>query len=112
MEVTWRPSTDVKETANEYVVEVEIPGVKKEDTKVEVEGNVLRITGESAKEERHEGTEYRCCERSHGKFVRQMRLPQQVQVDGIRAKHENGVLSVILPKKPKEEKKVSSIAVE
>ncbi|KAM7271575.1 hypothetical protein ACFE04_030789 [Oxalis oulophora] len=100
---------DWKETQDGHVIKAELPGLKKEEVKVEVEnGNVLQISGERVKEV-DEGNEtwYRN-ERSVGKFTRRFKLPDGSKVDEIKAVIENGVLTVTVPK---DHTKIKSIGV-
>ena len=107
MLMTCSPLTDVRETEKEYVVEVEMPGVKKEDVKVDVSGEVLRIRGETSRDETSEAGGLRRSERWRGTFERHLRLPRDTDADGIRARHENGVVSVTVPKKAPQMKAVA-----
>lgn len=106
MEGTWSPAVDIAETDNEYVVAVEVPGMKKDDIKVTLQDNVLTIKGERKKEsEIHKGSYHRM-ERCFGAFERSFTLPSTIRADKIQAKYEDGILRLTLPKaeevKPKE----------
>ena len=105
--VAWRPAMDVSETENEWVVQVELPGLSKEDIKVGVENDVLSIEGEKG----HESSEdkdkrYHRAERTYGTFKRSFTLPSAVDTEKISADYRDGVLTLTLPKaeaaKPKE----------
>ncbi|WP_435155186.1 Hsp20/alpha crystallin family protein [Amycolatopsis sacchari] len=92
----WSPSTDVSETDTQYVFEVELPGVKREDITVDLTGNRLAITGE-LKEQEREGV-FRRRTRRTGRFSYRVLLPRGVDGDAIEASLEDGVLTVRVPK--------------
>ena len=101
------PAVDIVEDKDKYTLKADLPGMKQEEVKVEVEDGVLRISGER-KFERKEGDEkhYTYYERSYGAFERRFTLPKDTDSERIDAKYENGVLEVSIPKteakKPKE----------
>lgn len=96
------PETDVVETEREIRVQVEMPGLKRDNIEVDVENNVLTIRGEK-REERTEGQEgrYHLAERRWGTFARSFVLPRDVDADNIQASFEDGVLTVRIPKSEK-----------
>lgn len=94
----WQPSVDMCETDEAIIVEVELPGVRQEDIRIEVEGDILHITGERRATTTQQGRNYLRVEQHYGQFSRQLRLPRSVQRDAIAATFEAGVLTLTLPK--------------
>ena len=106
----WAPALDVSEDDHNLVVDLELPGVKKEDFDISLENDVLTIAGERRREEQEgEGESFRR-ERFFGRFSRSITLPVAVQSDQVTAKYEDGILHITLPKA--EEAKPKKIAVE
>lgn len=98
---------DWKEAPDAHVIKIDLPGLKKEDVRVEAEdGRVLTVSGDcGARDEAgREGEKWHCAERSAGKFVRRLRLPDNAKVDEAKAKMEDGVLTVTVPKEKKAKK--------
>ncbi|HCI29646.1 MAG TPA: Hsp20/alpha crystallin family protein [Fervidobacterium sp.] len=110
-EYEFLPRVDAYETNDKLVLEVEVPGVKKDELKVSVEDGVLRITGEKKTEKDEKGRNYRIVERSFGKFERAFVIPEYVNVKDISAKYDNGVLILEMPKK-KEEKPALEVKIQ
>ncbi len=99
-EPQMRIKMDVKEDDNAYVVHAEVPGVKKEDIQVSIDGNQVSISAEVKREkEEKQGEKTLRTERYYGKAYRAFSLAQDVDQDGARAKYENGVLELTLPKR-------------
>ena len=92
----FSPAVDLEEKDGNYLVTVDLPGLKKEEIKIDLHENVLSISGERVREEQSEGGRY--SERSYGKFMRTFSLPTTGDADKINAQFENGVLKVTLPK--------------
>jgi len=93
----WAPQIEICEHDNQLVVCADLPGLKKEDIKVEFSDNVLTIQGERQQEheESHEG--YRTSERSYGSFYRSIPLPEGVNPENAKATFQDGVLKITLP---------------
>jgi len=103
---------DWKETPKAHVFKADVPGLKKEEVKVEVEdGNVLQISGERNKEQEEKTDTWHRVERSSGRFMRRFRLPENAKTEQIRASMENGVLTVTVPKEEVKKPDVKSIQI-
>lgn len=104
---TTLPAINIKETDNNFVVEVAAPGMRKEDFKVELENNLLTISSERKEEHvKNDGEKYSKREFSYQSFHRSFSLPQgMVNEDKIEAKYKDGVLHLIIPKVEEAKKK-------
>ncbi|KAL3838472.1 hypothetical protein ACJIZ3_023063 [Penstemon smallii] len=103
---------DWKETPEAHVFKADVPGLKKEEVKVEVEeGNVLQISGERSRENEEKNDKWHRVERSSGKFLRRFRLPENAKLDEIKANMENGVLTVTVPKVEVKKPEVKAIEI-
>ncbi|KAK1605469.1 hypothetical protein QYE76_029142 [Lolium multiflorum] len=94
---------DWVETPTSHVIRINVPGLGKDDVKVQVEdGNVLtvRAAAKEKSEEEKEETVWHVAERGKPEFAREVALPEHVKVEQIRAGVENGVLTVVVPKEP------------
>ena len=99
---TWMPPVSVSETNDELLLTAELPGMKEDDIHVELENNVLTISGEKIEthEEKDEERKYHVYERNFGSFSRSFTLPRTVDGTKIVANFDHGVLTVKLPKAP------------
>jgi HSP20 family protein len=94
----WAPIVDIEEDNDNITVKAEIPGMKREDIKVSVQGNRLTITGERKQESETKNKTFHRVERSYGKFSRMIMLPTDVDPDKVKANYKDGILNVTLPK--------------
>ena len=103
---------DWKETPEAHVFKADVPGLKKEEVKVEVEdGNVLQISGERSKEHEEKNDRWHRVERSSGKFLRRFRLPENAKTEQIKASMENGVLTVTVPKEEAKKADIKNVQI-
>jgi HSP20 family protein len=96
--VDFRPKVNTRETEDNYHIEVELAGVKKEDVDIKVDGNVLTISGERAVRDEVKDEDYHKVESRYGLFSRSFTLPEKVDIGNIQAEFENGMLEVVIPK--------------
>ena len=96
---TFAPAVDIFETKDAIVLKAELPGVKPEEVNVNVENNVLTVSGERKLEARDEREGYHRVERTYGTFTRSFAVPNNVAADAVEAELTEGVLTVRLPKK-------------
>lgn len=97
-EMQWSPAADISETASEYLVKAELPGVKREDVKVTLENGVITIEGERKLEKEDKSEKTHRIERFYGSFSRSFSLPDDADAAAVRADSKDGVLSVHIPK--------------
>lgn len=102
----FTPLVDVHETEEEYLVKVDVPGVKADDVNVEVNDNVLSISGSRGADETGQA---QLVERPYGSFVRTLTLPQGVDSDSIEAGYQDGVLELRIPKPAEQQPKKITI---
>lgn len=95
----WQPCLDMCETDEAIIIEVELPGVQREDVHLDLQGNLLRITGERRTTTEQQGRNYYRLERSQGRFERQLQIPASVEREAIGAAFEAGLLTITLPKR-------------
>jgi HSP20 family protein len=94
----WYPPVDILETKDSYIIRAELPGMRNEDLKTEVNEGMLTLSGERKFEEPANEVEYHRVERVAGKFSRSFYLPQTVKQDSIKATYRDGILEVQVPK--------------
>jgi len=109
---TTLPSVNIKENTDEFTVEVAVPGFDKKDFNIDIENDTLTISSEKKIEnEEREGERITKREFSYQSFTRSFSLPVLVEREKIKAKYENGILNIIIPKKeeakPKPPKRIT-----
>ena len=97
-EFDWRPSADISESKDHYLIKAELPEVEKDDVHVSIEDGMLTISGERRFEKEDESDTQHRIESMYGKFSRTFTLPNNVDDEHIKAETKNGVLKVRLPK--------------
>jgi len=92
------PSMDLAETDTHYVLKADLPGVAEEDVSIELDDNVLTVSGERKVEQEEKREGFHRVERSFGRFRRSLKLPDGVDADAIAATFDKGVLEIRIPK--------------
>lgn len=103
---------EVEETSKDILVRLEVPGLKKEDLHLTIDGNLLYVTGEKHIERESFDSTYHVMERAYGTFQRVIPLPRNVNTDKTEAEYKNGVLKIRLPKITGETIKTISLSQE
>jgi len=107
----WSPSLDLFEDKDTVTVKAEVPGMKKEDLDVSIEGSTLSICGERREEnEQGKGTAHRS-ERYYGRFYRSIELPSTVDPAKVKAEYRDGILTVTMPKSEEAKRKQIDVQV-
>jgi HSP20 family protein len=105
----WHPAMDLVETEDHFLLRADLPGLGEEDVKVELEDNVLTISGERRQEEQTQKGGFLRVERATGVFNRSLTLPEGVDADAVEATFDKGVLDVRIPKP--EQRKPRRVAI-
>lgn len=98
------PAVNITEEKNEYLVSLAAPGMKKDDFKIDVDGNMLTISSQQEVEKEEKETKFTRREYSYSSFSRSFTLPDEVNKEKIEAKYEDGILKVSLPRKEEAKK--------
>jgi HSP20 family protein len=104
---TWRPPTDVYETADMVVIKVEIAGMSADDFEISFADRILQIRGTRLDKERK--VSYHCLEVQYGEFLSEVYLPGKYDEENFEAEYENGFLVINLPKAPPESPKIIGV---
>ena len=107
----FSPSVNTREGEYAYHVEVDLPGVKKEDIHVDLKDNVLTISGERRTKKEIKEKDYYKKESSYGKFQRSFTLPENTDAENIEANSQDGVLEVVIPKMKRSKKETKKIKI-
>ena len=111
-ETPWIPEIDIFEKDNRLVTKFDLPGLKKEDVKVEVTDAHLAISGERKRETEEKKEQFYRCEREYGSFYREVPLPEGVKLEDVKATFADGVLEVSVPLPPRPEAKVRKVEIQ
>jgi HSP20 family protein len=107
----WLPAMDLVEADDHYVLRADLPGLSEDDVKIEVEDNVLTVSGERKAQHEQRGEGYHRLERSYGSFSRALTLPEGVDPEAVQASFDRGVLEVRIPKPEERKPRRVSISV-
>lgn len=106
------PSVDISENPNEYIIEVDLPGVKEEDIDISIsKDRGLKIKGKREHEAERKDNNYYILERSHGSFERTLFLPEECDSESVEASFNNGILTIKIAKKEPKPNEVKKIKV-
>jgi HSP20 family protein len=106
----WIPAMDLVETDDSFVLKADLPGLAEDDVNIEVEENVLTVSGERKEEHEEKREGFVRVERSYGSFRRSLTLPEGVDPEAVSASFEKGVLEVRIPKP--EQRKPRKVAIQ
>jgi len=106
----WASAVDVYETENEFVIDAQLPGIKKDELQIQLENNLLTIKG-VRRPETDENVKALRVERSYGAFNRSFKVPGNVDQNSIKSEFSQGTLTVHLPKREEEKPRQIEIAV-
>jgi HSP20 family protein len=98
--MTFAPDFEVKETKDSYQFTADLPGIKEKDLEVTSTGNRLTVSGKRDAEQQEKTDTYFLYERSYGSFTRAFTLPEGIDAEHIKAELKDGVLKLVVPKKP------------
>lgn len=107
-----RPRVDISESDDGYHLDVEIPGVDKENLELSVADGVLTVSGEQRHETEDKDRHYHRVERSYGSFRRVLSLPDDADEDSVTARFRNGILSVTIRKDPERTRKLKRVEIQ
>jgi HSP20 family protein len=103
----FSPAADIAEDEKAYFLNITLPGVNKEDVKIEINEKILSISGEKKLQKEENGKKYHTIESYQGSFKRSFKLPENVNTEAIEAEYKDGILNITVPKQ--EGKQVKSV---
>lgn len=107
----WSPLSDISEDKDNFKIRLDLPGMKKEDVKINMENNMLSISGERKQEKESDNSKYHRVERVYGKFYRSFTLPESIEHEKIDAEFKDGQLTITVPKSEKAKPKQLEIKI-
>ena len=112
----WRPAVEIKQSDSEYKVKVQLPGVKKDNIKVDIDNDFMTISAEmneekEEQEQHEENIKYHTCEFRYGKYQRTISFDTPVKSQESSAKYKDGILTVTVPKQHIEEKHSKTLEI-
>jgi HSP20 family protein len=107
----WTPSCNVSETPEEYRIDAELPGVKKENVELNVENRVLTLRGERREKKEAKDEKFHRVESTYGSFMRSFTLPDDADGNKVAADYKDGLLSVRIPRTAPKESKARTIKI-
>lgn len=108
----WVPAVDIREDDKGIIFDMNVPGFKKDDISIDLQQNVLCICGKHEEKKEDKNTQFHRRERRTQSFERKFTLPEYVNLDDIKARYEDGVLNVVIPKQIEKEKELTQKKVE
>ncbi|HVN57879.1 MAG TPA: Hsp20/alpha crystallin family protein [Bacteroidales bacterium] len=104
---TSMPAVNIKEDEKKFTLDLAVPGMDRNDLKIEINEDVITISSEHSEEKKEEGDEFKRREFSYSSFCRSFYLPENVNKEKIEANYKDGILSVVLPKSEEEKARLS-----
>ena len=107
----WMPAFEVRENKDSYVFKADLPGIKKDDIAISLTGNRLTISGKREHEKETKEDTFYTYEREYGSFTRAFTLPEGIDTEHVKSELKDGVLTLVVPKKPEAQAKKIPIAI-
>ncbi|ACL03676.1 Hsp20/alpha crystallin family protein [Desulfatibacillum aliphaticivorans] len=107
----WSPAMDAVERENDYVIQMEVPGMEKKDIDITIDQGVLTVKGEKGRENGEDDVRLHIGERRYGAFTKAVRLPESVDAAAVTATTKNGILTITLPKAEEEKPRQIKVGV-